>query len=117
MPKWKAESELSGDKSCQNKTLTELSGKINVQKSFCALYDQCRAPSMLSAAPASWDFSVAHGGMYNIKRQVNSNCHMNKGKVIGSTLNISQVMGCEMLSSQHLDIIRAEGLFTIFCCY
>ena len=99
MPKWKAESELSGDKSCQNKTLTELYGKINIRKSFCALYDQCRVPSMLSAVPASWDFSVAHGGMYNIKRQVNSNCHMNKGKVIGSTLNISQVMGCEMLSS------------------
>ena len=39
-------------------------GRIYLQKSFCALYSQRRAPSMLSAAPASWDFSVAHGGIY-----------------------------------------------------
>ena len=71
---------------------------------------------MLSAEPAFGDFSVAHGGMYNIEQHVNSNRHMNKGKVIGSTLNISQIMGCEMLSSQHLDVIRAEVLFTICFC-
>ena len=36
-----------------------------LQKNVCALYDQRRVPSMLSAASASWDFSVTHGGMYN----------------------------------------------------
>ena len=36
---------------------TKLSRKKRLQKSFCALYDQCIVPSMLllSAVPASWD--------------------------------------------------------------
>ena len=38
---------------------------------------------------SSWDFSVAHGGMYDIKQRVNLKCHINKGKAIGSTLKIS----------------------------
>ena len=69
---------------------------------------------MLTAAPASWDFSVAHGGMYDIERCVNWKCDINKGKAIGSTLKISHFMGCETPSSQHLDVIRAETLFTNF---
>ena len=35
------------------KTHTKISGKSIIQNSFCALYDQRRAPSMWSAAPAS----------------------------------------------------------------
>ena len=35
------------------KMRTRISGKSIIQKSFCALYDQHRAPSMWSAAPAS----------------------------------------------------------------
>ena len=62
---------------------------------------------MQSAAPASGDSSVAHGGMYDIEQLVNSKRHINKGKVIGSTLKISHFIGCEMPSSQHLDVIQA----------
>ena len=38
---------------------------------------------------SSWDFSVTHGGMYDIEQRVNSKRHINKGKAIGSTLKIS----------------------------
>ena len=38
---------------------------------------------------SSWDFSVARGGMYDIKQRVNLKCHINKGRAIGSTLKIS----------------------------
>ena len=38
---------------------------------------------------SSWDSSVAHGGMYNVKQCVNSKHHINKRKAIGSTLKIS----------------------------
>ena len=69
---------------------------------------------MWSAVPASWDFSVAHGRMYDVEQHVNWKCHINKGKAIGSTLKISHFVGCEMLSSQHLDVIQAEMLFTHF---
>ena len=34
---------------CQKKSHTNISGKSIIQKSFCALYNQCRAPSMWSA--------------------------------------------------------------------
>ena len=45
--------ELPGDESCQKKLHTKVSWKIIIQKSFCALYIQCRAPSMWRAVPAS----------------------------------------------------------------
>ena len=35
---------------------------------------------------SSWDFSFACGGMYDVEQRINSKCHINKGKVIGSTL-------------------------------
>ena len=65
---------------------------------------------------SSWDFSVAHGGMYDVEQHINLKCHTNKGKamLIGSTLKISRFMGFEALSSQHFDIIQAETLFTNF---
>ena len=37
---------------------------------------------------------------------------MNKEKAIGSTLKVSQFMGCETRSSWHLRVIQAEMLFT-----
>ena len=69
---------------------------------------------MLNAVPASWDFSVCHGGMYDVEWRVNWKRHINKGKAIGSTLKILYFMVCEMPSSQHLDVIWAEMLFTNF---
>ena len=65
---------------------------------------------------SSWDFPVAHGGMYDVEQCISLKCHSNKGKLIliGSTLNIAHFMGCETLSSQHFDIIQMEMLFTNF---
>ena len=37
----------------------------------------------------SWDFSVAHGGMYDVEQRANSKRHINKRKVTGSTLKTS----------------------------
>ena len=74
--KQKAERELPGDKSREKKMHTEHSGENKFTEMFL---------SIVCTAPASWDFSVAHGGMYNIEQCVNSNCHINKGKAIGST--------------------------------
>ena len=89
MPKQEAESELPGDEFGPKKTHANIFGKSTIQKGFCALYDQCRAPSMWSAAPASRDFSVAHSGIYDIEQRVNSKHHINKRKATGSTLKIS----------------------------
>ena len=49
---------------------------------------------------------------WNVRLWTNVNWkrHINKGKVIGSTLKIFHFVGCEMPSSQHLDIIRVETL-------
>ena len=52
--------------------------------------------------------------MYNVEQHVNWKCHINKGKAIGSTQKISHFVGCEMLSSQHFDVIQAEMFFTHF---
>ena len=69
---------------------------------------------MLSAAPASWDFFVALGGICDVERYINWKRHISKEKVIGNALKISHVIDCEMPSSQHLDTIRAEMLFANF---
>ena len=53
--------------------------------------------------------------MYNVKRHISWKRHINKGKAIGSTLKISHFVSCETPSSQCLDVIRAEMLFTCFC--
>ena len=66
---------------------------------------------MLSAAPVPWDFSVTQGRMWDVERHISWKRHINKGKVIGSTLKISYFMGSEMPSSQHLDVIQVEILF------
>ena len=68
---------------CQSEKLKASSWVINLvkkthqtfweeclQKNVCALYDQRRVPSMLSAASTSWDFSVTHGGMYSSEWRV-----------------------------------------------
>ena len=52
-----------------------------------------------------FETGITHGGMYDVERCINLKCHINRGKVLGSTLKISHFMGCEMLSSQHLDVI------------
>ena len=83
MLKQEAECELPDDESCPKHT--KISRKSIIQNSFCALYNQCRAPSMLSAVSAS---SVL-GRMYDVKQRVNLKRHINKGKAIGSTLKIS----------------------------
>ena len=58
---------------------------------------QCVVQSMQSAKHVKcgtcffsiWDFSVAHGRMYDIEQRINSKHHINKGKAIGSMLKMS----------------------------
>ena len=64
---------------------TKIWRKSMIENSLCALYDQRRAPSMWSSAPAY----SALVGMYDVKQRVNLKRHINKGKAIGSTLKIS----------------------------
>ena len=71
------------------KTHTKISGKSIIQNSFCALSDQCRAPSMWSAAPASSVLGTFLSPMAECTTSNNSKHHINKGKAIGSMLKIS----------------------------
>ena len=73
----------SGVMNLTQKMHTKISGKSMIQNSFCALFNQRRAPSMWSAVPAS--------------------------SVLGTFL--SPMVEC-MTSSQHLDVIWAETRFT-----
>ena len=75
---------------CQSEKLKVSSRVINLVPKNTHQTFQC---SMLSAAPASWDFCVAHGRMYDIKRRINWKHHINREKAIGSTLNISYFVG------------------------
>ena len=52
--------------------------------------------------------------MDNVEWHVNSKHRINKGKLIGSMLKIFHLTGCEMPSSQLLDVIQAAVLFTNF---
>ena len=88
---------------------------ISIQKSFCALYNQCRAPGMSSAAPA---FSVL-GIFLSPMAECMTSTHQLEVSPQQRQSNrkytkISHFRGCEMLSWQHLDVIRAEMLFTNF---
>ena len=121
MPKQEAESELPGDKSCPKKTHTKLFSKsiyiyISIQKSFCALYNQCRAPGMSSAAPAYSVLGTFLSPWRNIWRR--TTCQLEAShqqrKSNRKYTKISHFMGCETPSSQHLDVIQAEMLFTNF---
>ena len=89
-------------KNCTPK-ISEKDIYIYIQKGFCALYVHHRAPSMWSAAPASWDVSVAHGGMY-IKQHMYLKHHISEWKVVGSMLKISHFYGLW------------DGVFTAFGC-
>ena len=59
----KSRSELPGDKSHQHTAHQTFWEEYTYIYISCALYDEWRVPSMWRAVPASWDFSVAHGGM------------------------------------------------------
>ena len=62
-----------------------------------------------------FDFSVAHGGMYDVEWHVSSKCHVDRGKAARRTLKISSFMGCEKPSSQQLDAIRADAFYEFPC--
>ena len=117
MPKWEAESKLPGNKSCQ-KTHTKKKihqKSICITKSFLCIVQSTQSARHVkcSACFLSFcDFSVTQGRMYDVEQCIKR--HINKGKVVGSMLKISHFMGCETSSSQHLDVIRAEMLFTYF---
>ena len=114
MPKLKASSQVVNLVKKKKKGTPTFLGRIYIQKSFHALYDQCRATSMWSAVSASWDFPVTHCRMYDVKWHISSKRRLNKGKAMGNMLKISHFMGCETPSLQHLDVIWAEMLFTKF---
>ena len=71
------------------KTHTKFFGKSIIHYSFCALYDQHRAPSMWSAVPASSVLGTFLSPMAECTTLNNSKRHINKGTAIGSTLKIS----------------------------
>ena len=115
MPKWEAESELPGDESRQKTTHQNFREEYYTEKFLCVVRStQIKHVKCSACFFSSWDFSVAHGGMYDVEQRVNLKHHINKGKAMGSTLKISRFMGFEALSSQHFDIIQAETLFTNF---
>ena len=65
---------------------TKFSGKnISTEKSV-------QSAQHVKCMPASWNFYVTHGWMHDVERRINWKHHINKGKVIWSTLNISHFM-------------------------
>ena len=105
-PHW---SKLPGDKSHQKST----------RQTWQEEYVYRKVPvhyttSVWSAVLDSWDSYVARGRTYDVKQRVSWKHHINEGKAVGSTLNISHFMDCETLSLQHLDIVWVEMLFTNF---
>ena len=67
----------------QEKCYTEQFLCVIVQSTQSAKHVKC------STCFSSWDFSVAHGRMYDVEQCIDSKRHINKGKAIGSTLKIS----------------------------
>ena len=117
MLKQEAESQLLGDESHQKTAHQNFQEEYYyfIQKSFCALYNQHRAPSMLNAVPAS---SVL--GTFLSPRNVRhrTTCQLKAShqqrKSDRNTLKISYLMGCKTPFSQHMDVIQVEMLFTNF---
>lgn len=105
-PHW---SKLPGDKSHQKSTRQTWQEEYVYRK----VPVHCTT-SVWSAVLDSWDSYVARGRMYDVEQRVSWKHHINEGKAVGSTLNISHFMDCETLSLQHLDIVWVEMLFTNF---
>ena len=94
---------------------TKISGKSVIQKSFCVLYDQRRAPSMWSAAPASSVLGTFLSPMAECTTCQLEASHQQRKSDKKYAEDFPLIfMGCEMPSSQHLDVIQAEMLFTNF---
>ena len=73
----------------KKKNHTKISGKSIIQKTFLCVVQSARSAKYVKCSTcffSSWDFSVACGGMYDVEQSINSKRHINKGKVIGSTL-------------------------------
>ena len=100
--------------SCLSKKLKASSWVVNLLKKVYIQIFGKNIQKCFHAMSASWDFSVSHGGMYDVDWCASLKCRINKRKAIGSTLKIFHFMGCEMPFSEHLDIIWAETLFTSF---
>ena len=56
------------------------------EKFMCIVHSTQSAKHVKSSACffSSWDFSVTHGGMYDVKQHVNSKRHINKGRAISN---------------------------------
>ena len=96
MLKQEAESKFPGDESCQktkqNKNAHQhFREEHYTEKFLCVVWSTQSAKHVKCSACffSSWDFSVAHSGMYNVEQRVNSKHQINKGKAIGSMLKIS----------------------------
>ena len=92
MPKREAESELPGDGSHQKNAHQNFQEEYYTKQFLCIVRSTQSAKHVKCCACffSSWDFSVPHGGMYNIEQRVILKRHINKGKAIGIMLKISQ---------------------------
>ena len=109
--KWPYWSELPGDKSHQKTTHQTLQEeyvyrKVSVHCTTSAEHPACEVQC--------WILGTFMLPMVECMMSSNWKHHINKGKAVGSTLKISHFMGCETLSSQYLDVIWVEMLFTNF---
>ena len=89
--KWEAESELLGDGSRQKTAHQNFLEEYYTEQFLCIVRSTQSTKHVKCSACffSSWDFSVAHGRMYDVDPRVNLKRHINKGKAIGSTLKIS----------------------------
>ena len=84
-------SELPGDESRQKNTHQNFREEYYTAKFLCIVRSTQSAKHVKRNTSffSSWDLSVAHDGMCDVEQRVNSKRHINKGKVLGSTLKIS----------------------------
>ena len=115
MLKWEAESELPGDESRQKNKLQNFQEEYYTEQFLCVVRSTQSAKHVKCSACffSSWDFSVTHGGMYDIEQLKASHQQKKSDKKYAEDFPLI-FMGCETPSSQHLDVIRAETLFTKF---
>ena len=107
MPKWEAESELPGDESRQKTTHQNFREEYYTEKFLCVVRSTQSAKHVKCSACffSSWDFSVAHGGMYDVEQLEASHQQRKSDRKYAEDFPLIFI-GCE--------VIRAEMLFTNF---
>ena len=107
MPKREAENQLPGDKSHQKSTHQNFQEEYYTEQFLCVVRSTQSAKHVKCSACffSSWDFSVTHGGMYDVEQLEASHQQRKSDRKYAEDFPLI-FMGC--------DVIRAETLFTNF---